>query len=127
MKKWIALAIAGVAMVGLSGCNVDGNECNTRLQYLGATDGVPSGKASSIRLDNKSDYVIEEVYTGINGTTRASSDYIPTAPGEFFVIDSSYCNEEQILKIIDDEGCSQEMSFFRACDETANFQVVNNY
>jgi len=136
MRKIIGLVIGIVVMAALNGCSGTGgpagNQCNTELVYKGYSEGTyqnSSGEyaASSVKLENKSDYTIEKVYTGINGDVEASSSYIPTDPGEYFVINSQYCGENEILRIIDDEGCSQEIAYFRGCDETALFEVVNNF
>jgi len=129
MKKIVSLAVAGVAMLALNGCDSyrDGTEkCNTKLEYIDYTEGA-AGKSSSIRLDNKSDYTIEKVYSGRDGDHPVSSTYIPTAPGEYFIANSSACGQNEILKIVDDEDCEQQVSFFRGCDETANFKVTNNF
>ena len=127
MKRVMSLAIAGVAVFALSGCGGDsgGEACNTKLMYLDSTSG--SGSRSSIKLTNNSDYTIKKVYSGIDGTTPVSSIYIPTDPGEFFIANSSRCDGDETLKIIDDEGCASTVDFFRACNETANFRVVNNF
>ena len=129
MKRVMSLAIAGVAVFALSGCGGDGGDgpeaCNTKLMYLDSTPG--SGSRSSIKLTNTSDYTIDRVYSGRGGTTPVSSIYIPTDPGEFFIANSSRCGGDETLKIIDDEGCASTVDFFRACDETANFRVVNNF
>lgn len=121
----VGISIAMVVM--LSGCAVSDNpmECSTYLEYMGSTDG--SGSASSIRMDNDSDYTIQRVYSGPRGDTEVSSVYIPTEPGEYFIADSSKCNRDEIFRIVDDEMCQQEIMFFRACNKTANFRVVNNF
>ena len=131
MKRVMSIAIAGVAVFALSGCDGDGGsdggleDCNTKLEYVDSRPG--SGDASSIHLENHSDYTIDRVYSGTNGTTPVSSRNIPTDPGEFFTANSSRCDDDETLKIIDDEGCVSAVDFYRACNETANFEVVNNF
>ena len=124
MKKLLSLFISAMAIVALSGCAGidDGSEqCNVVLRYVNSSNG--SGSASSIRLDNYSNLIIDHVYSGINGNTEVSSVYIPTGPGEYFIANSQRCGDDEILVIIDREGCEQSVNFYRACDETANFSV----
>lgn len=131
MKSIVSLVVAGAAVFALSGCVGDGSgdgfeTCNTKIRYLDSVQG--SSSSSSIKLTNHSDYVIEKVYSGIDGTTPVSSVHIPTYPDESFIANSRSCGGDEILKIIDDEGCaSYSERFIRACDETANFEVVNNF
>lgn len=129
MKKLLGLTVAGVAVFVLSGCaGEDGEllECNTVLQYLNSTSG--SGANSSVKMTNDSTYVIDRVFTGTSGNTEVSSVYIPTDPGEYFLANSNGgCNRDEIFRIIDEEGCSQSIDFYRACGETANFRVLDRY
>jgi len=113
IKQITSFVLTGFALVALSGCGGESYaSCNVLLQYVGSTDG--SGSASSIRLDNFSDYRIDRVYSGVDGDIEVSSVHIPTYPGEYFIADSSYCGRDEILRIVDDEGCEQAVGFYRA-------------
>jgi len=127
MKMINGLIVAGVAALALSGCagvSDDDLSCNTKLIYEGCDDGA-SGGDSLITLNNNSGYAIESVYSGEYGNNEVESANIPTDSGESFTVNSSNCDNNQILRIIDDENCAQSVSFYRGCNQTAVFRVDN--
>jgi len=128
MKTVAGLALASMVALILSGCTGSDGEaegCDTQLNYISSTNG--SGSNSSIKLTNNSDYTIDSVYSGVNGNIAVSSVFIPTDSGEYFIANSSGgCDRGEILKIVDEFGCSQSVQFYRACGETAEFEVVNS-
>ena len=142
MKKIVSFVIAGAAMIGLSGCNLDtgdggGAAANIKIQrqaadYVEMPD-KPNKTCTEIKNSPSSDYDLYDIWSApVNGSY---SHIFPNGtppntiqPGEKRTFCSSNCGADTWkLKVEDERGETAEGTYQRECGYKELLIVTTKY